>query len=322
MAPDTYVVPDGPVPDGECNGGAENCSNGIDDNCNGLIDCADPVCQNAGYFCAAPPPSGWTGLAALATAAGGTIPSCGGLYAAVSSSGHAGLTASPANCTCACNNPPSNVQCNSVGINYYTDACVTGAGGASLPPNFCVSNGGSSVTHASAPVTPTSYNGDCTSNPSKSVPALAWADSYAACGYTAPQDTGGCTSSELCVGAPPFASKPCVWQTGDVACPGAPYTVKTTLYTSDSDTRDCSTCTCTASAGTCSATVTAYSAGSCTGTLLATMSTNGACVSCSACLSATAGNITANPGTCGNGGTGGAIGSASETGPVTVCCSP
>jgi hypothetical protein len=51
---DTFVGPDGNVPDGECNGGAEDCANGKDDNCNGLVDCADPVCQGAGYSCTAP----------------------------------------------------------------------------------------------------------------------------------------------------------------------------------------------------------------------------------------------------------------------------
>jgi hypothetical protein len=39
----------------------ENCLNGIDDNGNGLVDCADPECQ-VGYGCAVDPVTGWNGL--------------------------------------------------------------------------------------------------------------------------------------------------------------------------------------------------------------------------------------------------------------------
>src|SRR5580658_7572719 len=39
----------------------EDCANGMDDDCNGLADCADPACQSAGYACETPAPTGWSG---------------------------------------------------------------------------------------------------------------------------------------------------------------------------------------------------------------------------------------------------------------------
>ena len=47
--------------------GPEKCTNGVDDDCNGLTDCADPACQTQGYACAAPAPGGWDFVAFDAT---------------------------------------------------------------------------------------------------------------------------------------------------------------------------------------------------------------------------------------------------------------
>jgi hypothetical protein len=326
VAVDTFVTPDGNVPDGDCNGGAEDCSNGIDDNCNGLIDCADPVCSGAGYVCTPPPPSGWT-LVSLGMGTT-TPPACTGAYATSTNTGNTGLNAPQAMCGCACSNPPINVQCNTgVSITYYTDSCVTSYGSAGLPPNFCVNTGSSTVTHAKGSTGPTSYNGDCTATPSKSVTPPTWSNSYSACGYAAKYDTGGCMNSAQCVAPTPtgFGPKPCVYQVGDIACPTTTYTVKTTFYTSVSDNRDCATCTCSASAGVCSATIDGYNATFCgmgTGSVVGTVPTDGTCYSCPGCISSIAPTVTATPGTCGNSGTGGPTGSATEAGPVTVCCTP
>ncbi|HEX4517018.1 MAG TPA: hypothetical protein VH054_25900 [Polyangiaceae bacterium] len=317
---DTFVGPDGNVPDGECNGGAEDCANGKDDNCDGLVDCADPVCQGAGYACTAAAPSGWNGPVAWFDAAGGTIPSCAAPYATQGSGGHAGITAPAAQCGCGCTGPTS-VQCNQVGVTYYSDNnCQTSAGGAGLPTNFCVTTGSGSSVAAQAQ--PTAFNGNCGSNPSKTLPAISWANSDAVCTYNAPSDVGGCNNGSLCMEQPPTGAnaKACVWQSGDVACPGAPYTQKTVFYTSVDDQRDCTTCTCTATAGSCNAQVTVYSLGSCntSGSFVGIMTDN-SCHQFNG-VSAIAGPISVTPGTCGSGGTGGPTGTASASGPITVCC--
>src|SRR5262249_56746911 len=43
----------------------ENCLDGVDNDCNGLTDCADPACT-AGYRCVAAPPPAWSGFALYA----------------------------------------------------------------------------------------------------------------------------------------------------------------------------------------------------------------------------------------------------------------
>jgi hypothetical protein len=318
---DTFVGIDGNVPDGECNGGAEDCANGKDDNCNGLVDCADPVCQGAGYVCTDPVPTGWIGPVAWVNIAGGTLPSCGGAYATQAAGGHDALTASPATCACNCGNP-ANVQCGSVSINYYTDGfCQSSYGSGGLPPNnFCVNTGGSSVQTAKGIATATSYNGDCTAAPTKTVPPVDWGQSEVVCNYDAPSDTGGCTSG-LCVQSPQTGAwgKACIYQTGDLACPSGAYAKKVTFYTSVSDSRSCGTCTCTATPGSCNATISVFSNAGC-GTLLTTIPTDGTCHNAAAAISAETMTITPTPGTCGSNGTGGPTGSASAAAPVTVCC--
>ena len=320
---DTVVGPDGAVPDGECNAGVEDCANGKDDNCNGLVDCDDPVCQTAGYVCTAAVPSGWTGPVALASVAGMTFPACSGAYATAAQQGRDGFSAAAAQCGCTCGGP-TNVSCNTgIDLNYYTDTnCNTLYGGAGLPSlGFCVSTGDPSVLGAKGNSQATAYNGDCTSTPTKNVPAVTWTNSYSACNYDAPTDLGGCTGGSQCVQSP-STGKPCVYQVGDVACPSTSYTQKHTIYTSDSDDRSCATCTCTASAGTCTGSISIYSMPSCVGSPLASITTNGTCTSTPSARSAVATAINTNPGTCGNNGTGGATGDAGATGPVTVCCAP
>ncbi len=315
---DTVVVPD-VVPDGDCNGGAENCSNGIDDNCNGLIDCADPVCQAAGYVCTAPPPAGWSGPVALASAAGGTIPACGGAYATATATGHAGLTAGAAMCGCSCGSATGELCFPT--INYYFDtACGTYNQDDGLPYNFCTNVGSGNGSVKGVPGV--AYGGTCTPNGTMTVPPLSWSNSYAVCGYDAPTDSpGGCTTGSLCVESPggAFSSKPCIYQNGDIPCPGSPYTVQTVIYTTDSDNRGCTTCTCNYEAGSCTAPITAWTAGSCSGSSLA-LSTDNTCHTFAG-WSAVAGTIDYTAGTCPANAVS-ANGSASATGPVTVCCAP
>ena len=55
----------------------EICDNGLDDNENGLIDCADPECKNSGWSCVTSIPDGWTGPVAFWSGArGDAFPGC------------------------------------------------------------------------------------------------------------------------------------------------------------------------------------------------------------------------------------------------------
>src|SRR5580698_10770098 len=66
-----------PKPDGGAS--PENCTDGIDNDGNGLVDCADPACQPA-YTCVTAP-AGWTIGAFLPSVADQPGPSCPTGYA-------------------------------------------------------------------------------------------------------------------------------------------------------------------------------------------------------------------------------------------------
>ncbi|MGH7297402.1 MAG: hypothetical protein ACRELB_20870, partial [Polyangiaceae bacterium] len=117
------VVADVPVapeaqPDSCSPVGPESCSNGVDDDCNGLVDCADPACVSAGYACTPAVPPGWTLVAYDRTAR----PSCpagwGGSSPTVE--GPDGGAA----CSCQCGSYPGN-------------PCVVGTLSLSLGQNQC-----------------------------------------------------------------------------------------------------------------------------------------------------------------------------------------
>ncbi len=132
----------------------------------------------------------------------------------------------------------------------------------------------------------------------------------------------------ICLTASPPGFRVCVFQTGDVDCPGfGPYTEKHVFYDSYDDTRACSPCTCGAPTGsTCSSKVSIYTDGACsTLAYQATVDATGP-----ACHDVPAGTPlgsksatppTYAPGACSPGG-GMPMGAATPTGAATLCCLP
>jgi hypothetical protein len=101
-------LPDAPRPSDATTADGENCFDGIDNNGNGLIDCADPSCAGIA-MCAAAVPAGWMGHAALYD--GATMPTFG--CAAPYSERHvffAGV-ADTRNCSACDCGPPSGGMC-------------------------------------------------------------------------------------------------------------------------------------------------------------------------------------------------------------------
>jgi hypothetical protein len=87
--------------------GAEtSCFDGIDNNGDGLVDCADPTCASAAA-CVAAAPAGWTGHAVLYDGATAGAPTCAAPFATDLMPGRAGLSAAVAVCS-ACTCGPSN----------------------------------------------------------------------------------------------------------------------------------------------------------------------------------------------------------------------
>ena len=158
----------------------------------------------------------------------------------------------------------------------------------------------------------------CTTNPSTNVPTATWTDTARVCvGATA---GGSCTAGTCFDNADGFGDV-CIIRDGDHACPLGTFYTERTLYHRDfTDTRGCSTCSCTTSGQGCQIEleicsmsfedVTLQSGGS------------------SYCLNSGDGDgvtlmstsITSS-GTCSTSG-GSTTGAATAIDPVTVCCLP
>ena len=101
--------------------GVEDCFNGIDDNGDGIVDCADPQCKPV-KVCVAVPTGGWLGLGTLYDGSAGGAPTCADPFAMTMMPGSDGLTSSPATCgACLCSAASGG-------------ACASGGGSATLPP--------------------------------------------------------------------------------------------------------------------------------------------------------------------------------------------
>lgn len=247
-----------------CGSATEICNNGIDDNCNGLIDCSDPECT-AGWTCnAAAVPAGWSIVAYAENAR----PSCPLGYG-TSNDVFEGPNAAPAECACACN-VSTHGSCEtgtfSVEVSEMGQACVApsitapGNGGAcsAAVEDFQPVQGGKML------VTPLGYSaGVCTAEPTTNLPTVSFASEGLVC--TSTEGSGaGCANGGACVPATQgggFAA--CISRAGVVACP-AGFTSIHTVGAGIIDSRGCSACTCGAPSATCaSPTLTFFTNAAC-----------------------------------------------------------
>jgi hypothetical protein len=314
-----------PPPDAGCDAGAvENCVNGIDDNCNGLVDCADPMCSGAGFACVPAAPPGWTGPGAYYTGAS-IAPPCPGGYPTDSLDGESDVQNSPAMCACACG-AVQGAGCSTAGISYYQDAMCNGAscGMDALPPNFCVAAPCAAAAVIASP--PIVQGGVCTPAAKTTIPQVSWSKAQRAC--TGPVG-GGCSSGMVCAPpvASPFAGTRCVYSAGAQACPGDYPNASTTTYGGVSDTRSCSACACGAPTGlSCTQpTLTMWSGTVCMMLQLQSIPADGLChqlvnggMNNTQSAEASSFSLQGNGSCAASGGT--AQGSLTPTQPSTVCC--
>jgi hypothetical protein len=206
--------------------GAESCFNGIDDDCDGLTDCADPDCtptalcvpsvaQPFGYLTQEPKggscPAGTTNPAPLY---GDSDPTGGG-------------------CTGSCGCNASGCSAN---LSFISGACPGGSSGSSVGTSSCPPTG--TPTPVKPPVLPETL----------------------ACKVTPVAGGGGCPANQVCA---PRGTKQCVSTTGVVACPAGYTVTQPTLYPTFNDPRTC-TCTCTNN-GCAAAQLLLSSSGNCGG---------------------------------------------------------
>ncbi|HXU06702.1 MAG TPA: hypothetical protein VN903_37355 [Polyangia bacterium] len=291
---------------------AENCRNGVDDDGNGLVDCADPAC--AAYACVAAAPSGWSGPVALWEGSG-TAPACPTVFDTMAYAGQGGLTAGNASCSsCSCIGAPCNVY-----IQFF-DGATCGAGTQTYS--------GNTLGCHSPPFTPTFsrayYSGvqqgiTCTTPTGGAITrdTPAFQTTARACSSSTVIVQGGCSAGSVCAprSTSPYQTALCVYRTGTYPCPTG-YTVGHSYASGATDGRACSACNCT-NLNCYDAKVTEFSGASCTGTVGMTQPLPDMYPACGGAVGTTRSRriqISCSGGQL--------TGSVSATNPVTVCCLP
>jgi hypothetical protein len=325
---DGATLPDGAEPPDGCQPN-ENCANGTDDDCNGLVDCADPACQE-GFTCVEATPAGWSGpgiFFASSDATTASLPACPPAYSVDAVDGVNDPSAPPAACQCACG-PPSGVACTPSVSFYYDSACANLCETESLSLNACVAScAGAQTMSVSLQL---SGSGGCAPRPSTQVPTATWGSTARVCAPAKASAGSGCSAGQICVAKPPspFDSGACFWQSGAVSCPD-PSDTRYVYFasTNPTDNRGCSACTCSAAQGV-----------TCGGSSLTTFATfsDGSCdddagivTQVDICIDAPAsahGVVATSTGTATAGSCGPSAvsptGSFTPSSPTTICCLP
>jgi hypothetical protein len=306
----------------------EICTNGIDDDCNGLVDCADPACGPE-FECVDAPPDGWSGPGVLFRSGtdldASALPACPAPFTVDALDGTTGPTGEPATCACACD-APAGASCSTNISFYYDTACANLCASSALSPGTCsTACSGAQTLKLAASV---SQSGACAPQSTAQVSPVTWASIARVCSSAAPPDApGGCGAGRACLARPPvpFTGRVCIWQSGQTACPD-PAATRYLSFSGAADTRGCSVCTCGAPQGvTCNgASTTTFSDVACTTSPeTVTSATNAPCVTAPAGIHGveSASNPTAAQGSCAP-SEAIATGSLTPVGATTICCSP
>jgi hypothetical protein len=249
--------------------GPEICTDGLDNDCNGYTDCADPACS--AYACTPTIPAGW----ALAILDPSGMAACPKAYG-----GPTKLVVDPdlgpatCSCTCAVSSPPSCVDGTVADTRGDNSACNDQTIGRPSNDGGCVGvNGFGTLApyHSIAPLPPT--GGACSATPVTVLPAAGTVGQ--SCSYGG--SLGGGCSSGACAPDPGSAYSSCVSHAGPVACP-AGYPNKHSVGTALNDTRACGSCAGTLATTCSNATLSFYTDGACQA-LAAAVPATGLCVS-------------------------------------------
>ena len=240
--------------------GGEACSDGIDNDCNGLTDCTDPACT-AGYTCVPPLTSGWS----WAAYDQGARPGCATGFTTPTDVDE-GPIAQAATCGCGCTPTSPTCASGNLAITAGTsgvNGCQNNASQAEVATAGCRALSAPLITiawkvNANGPAP---SGGSCAASPSVNKFAVTYEHLGRTCAF-AGNVGAGCGGGDVCAPkAAPFTM--CVAHTGDVACP-AGFSVKHPIGTVVADTRGCSACTCSFIAGTCGGALSLYSDNLCT----------------------------------------------------------
>jgi hypothetical protein len=221
---------------------AEICDDGIDNDCNGMTDCADPACF-AGFSCVDGPPTGWD----LVAFTGAGRPACPTSFTSPTDLRVvAGTTAQ--SCACTCTGSGGTVSCGA-GMTAITvgsePTCTTGPTNANLPSNAAACTAlpvpdinvtmGTPYGQMIAPLGPAVCAANPTTTKTNAVDGRVCAPPA-----TAAKGCGG--AAQRCLPKPAGFTM-CISQAGAQTCP-AGYTNPSHAGSMETDGRQCTACTC------------------------------------------------------------------------------
>ena len=236
------------------------CFDGVDDDCDNKIDCADTDCGMQAV-CVPPPPTGFATVVRVAANA----PCPAGYTTRMTNLMRGPGNASPSCTGCRCT--PKALSCSPElyyypGLNQMSPTCnadtnlTRGTPFPMVPTSAtCMSPSELGVDGFMEGFALKSWRiigGGCTSDASAAQPpAITWMDTAKYCELSAAPG-GGCLNGGLCVPAAAAQPRRCVLTSGTQACSGG-YTVQQAdWFTSVTDNRAC-TCTCDERAASCNA---------------------------------------------------------------------
>lgn len=251
--------------------GAENCTDGIDNDCNGEVDCQDTACTGAGFRCVPDPGAakGWAFVAFDAT----SQPACPTGTQPHPVDVNPTNLSSPASCSCVCG-PGTLPSCEqgAIASTFGTSGCNNAFTMGQANGGNCNQMGVSGVEqYVQASTTPA--GGTCTGNVTTTVPPTGATHGQYCDGET--KFGAGCAAGSVCALAPAgFAA--CLHHGGPAPCPG-PYGVSSAVGTV-MDTRSCGPCGCGTPAAACSGHWLFFTSGDCSGGAALTLTADGACL--------------------------------------------
>ena len=303
-----------------------DCTNGLDDDADGLPDCADPDCAVI-VTCVPAAPPGWTGPSFVrARATADAVTDCGSMTQG--DTFYQGLMAGGHTCNCTCGGP-SGGTCGNSSASVYSSTDCTGSSYASLSGTGCftlsASTGTAAIKSVIATVPPLLAPPICTPYASANVGELSWNQALDMC---EPAPSTGCEAGEACVPLPPaeLEQAACILRLGDQACPPA-FGSKRTFFEGAEDDRDCSAsgCACATAAGAkCGGKVRVHGNDDCS-FAVGSFDLDGNCHAVTTTNKVSSLDLAPDGphgGQCASSGTGTPTGTASPTGTHTLCCSP
>ncbi len=305
-------------------GMTEDCLDGVDNDLDGNIDCADADCMT-GFICTDDAPDGWTAVA-LEQGPGAPpapVPCDSGALPESLFIGPAG----PAECSaCSCGSLAGNT-CNAPGLSCFVGSNNCGNGQQDWTGNFANGNCAKpdigfaiSLSCRLSSATTVGQPGSCPPSTSDFPNKESWVGWVEACAIKT--NTGGCTSGTVCAPKPTGTQSLCVRRDGQQTCPSGWNSVE--AYTDATDDRSCGACSCMANPTCTNGTYQVFDSNNCdpNGGNPVTIDNN-MCRNVSGQTDFGTWSVKKNPpaagGACAAQG-GGAQGSMQPKGPVTFCC--